>query len=44
MSCTLLKENDLYVNKPKSEFAQMDMEFLEHVLSPKGIRLDPKKV
>ncbi len=37
-----LKENTLYVNKTKSEFAQMD--FLGHVLSLKNIRLDLKKV
>ncbi len=37
-----LKENTLYVNKTKSEFAQID--FLGHVLSLKNIRLDLKKV
>lgn len=39
-----LKENTLYVNKTKSEFAQMKMDFLGHVLSLKNIRLDLKKV
>jgi hypothetical protein len=39
-----LKENNLYTNKAKSEFAQMKMDFLGHVLSLKGIRLNQKKV
>ncbi len=39
-----LKENTLYVNKTNSEFAQMKMDFLGHVLSLKNIRLDLKKV
>jgi hypothetical protein len=39
-----VKENELHANKTKSEFAQMEMDFLGHVLSPKGIRPNPKKV
>lgn len=39
-----LKENNLYANKAKSEFAQMKMDFLGHVFSLKGIRLNSKKV
>jgi hypothetical protein len=38
-----LKENDLYANKVKIEIAQTEMDFLGHVLSLKGIRLDQKK-
>jgi beta-lactamase superfamily II metal-dependent hydrolase len=38
-----LKENDLYANKTKNEFAQMEMDFLGHVLSLKNIRFDLKK-
>ncbi len=38
-----LKENHLYVNKAKSEFVQMEMDFLGHVLSPKDIRPDQKR-
>ncbi len=39
-----LKENDLYANKTKSEFVQIKMDFLGHVLSPKGIRPILRKV
>jgi uncharacterized protein YlbG (UPF0298 family) len=39
-----LKENDLYANKTKNEFAQMEMDFLGHVLSLENIRLDLKKI
>jgi hypothetical protein len=38
------KENGLCANKAKSEFAQMEMDFLGHVLSLEEIRLDLKKV
>jgi len=39
-----LKENDLYANKTKSEFVQIKMDFLRHVLSLKGVRPNSKKV
>jgi len=39
-----LKENDLYANKTKSEFVQIKMDFLGHVLSRKGVRPNSRKV
>ena len=39
-----LRENKLYVNGEKSEFALKEFDFLGHVLGGNGIRPDPKKI
>ena len=39
-----LRENKLYVNAEKSEFALCKLKFLRHVFSGNGIRPDPKKI
>lgn len=39
-----LRENKLYVNADKSEFALKELDFLGHVLGGDGIRPDPKKI
>ena len=39
-----LRENKLYVNAEKNEFARSELEFLGHVLGGDGIRLDLKKI
>jgi len=38
------KNNKLYVNKVKSEFTSLKMDFLGHVLSQEGVRLNPKNI
>jgi hypothetical protein len=37
-----LRENKLFVNWTKSEFAWKDMNFLGHILSRERVKLDPK--
>ena len=39
-----LRENKLYVNAEKNEFALKELDFLDHVLGGDGIRPDPKKI
>ena len=39
-----LRDNKLYANGEKSEVAQQEIEFLGHVVTRDGIRLDMKKV
>ena len=39
-----LKDNKLYANGNKSDFAQQKIEFLGHVITNDGIRPDMKKV
>jgi hypothetical protein len=39
-----LRENKLFANKAKNEFAQKDMNFLGHILSWEGVRFNPKKL
>jgi hypothetical protein len=39
-----LQKNQLLTNKGKNEFAQENMDFLGHVLSQEGVRLNPKKL
>jgi hypothetical protein len=38
------KENKLYINRVKNEFASPKMDFLGHVLFREGVKVDPKKV
>ncbi len=37
-------ENNFFVNTAKNEFAQEEMDFLGHILSWEGVKLDPKKL
>ena len=39
-----LKDNKLYANREKSDFAHQDIEFLGHVVTRDGIKSDMKKV
>jgi hypothetical protein len=39
-----LKENKLYTNRVKNEFVNLEMDFLGHVLSWDGVKVDPKKI
>jgi hypothetical protein len=39
-----LKENKLYANRAKNEFASPKMDFLGHVLSQERVRPNPKKI
>jgi len=38
------KENKLYANQAKSEFASLEMDFLGHVLFREGVRPNPRKI
>ena len=40
----LLRENQLYAKMGKCSFAQVETVFLGHVISAKGIQVDPKKI
>jgi hypothetical protein len=40
----LLEENKFYANKSKCSFGQEEIEFLGHVVSTEGIKVDPKKI
>ena len=39
-----LREHKLYAKENKCEFAKSQVEFLGHVVSDQGIKVDPKKV
>ena len=40
----LLKENKLYANLDKSSFFQEEIEYLGHIVSNDGIKVDPRKI
>ena len=40
----LLYENQLYLNPEKSSFFKTKIEYLGHIVSGDGIRVDPKKI
>jgi hypothetical protein len=37
-------QNKFFANRVKSEFAEKEMDFMGHILSREGVRLDPKKL
>jgi len=39
----LLRDNHLYAKMSKCTFARTELEFLGHILSGDGLRVDPKK-
>ncbi|GJP43513.1 hypothetical protein CLOM_g2964 [Closterium sp. NIES-68] len=41
---TLLQEHRLLMKKSKSEFLKDSLEFLGHVISTKGVKVDPRKI
>lgn len=40
----LLKKNQLFLNPKKSIFFQKEIEYLGHIISSKGIHVDPNKI
>lgn len=38
---TVLRENELYTNKGKCQFAQERVEYLGHLISGRGVEADP---
>lgn len=41
---TMLREHELYENKKKCSFAKSRVEYLGHVISRKGVEVDPEKI
>ncbi|MCO5564120.1 hypothetical protein L7F22_017776 [Adiantum nelumboides] len=39
-----LRDNELYVNQKKSEFFLQEIQYLGHIISKNGIRIDPAKL
>ena len=40
----LLQENQLFVKNTKCSFGAIEVEYLGHIVSRKGVKLDPKKM
>ena len=40
----VLRENKLYINQKKSEFFLKEIQYLGHIISHLGIRMDPEKL
>ncbi|KAL0551289.1 hypothetical protein IC582_010375 [Cucumis melo] len=40
----VLRENELYANMKKCEFAKTKVEYLGHIISGKGVEVDPEKI
>ncbi|KAL0556517.1 hypothetical protein IC582_005031 [Cucumis melo] len=40
----VLRENELYANTKKCEFAKTKVEYLSHIISGKGVEVDPEKI
>ena len=40
----ILREHQLYAKKSKCSFAQIEVEYLGHIISDQGVMADPKKV
>ena len=40
----VLRENKLYANMHKCRFAKMKVEYLGHIISGKGVEVDPEKI
>ena len=39
-----LRDNKLYINQKKSEFFMQEIQYLGHIISKDGIRMDPEKL
>ena len=44
MVLKLLEEKQLYVNPSKYAFGVQEMEYLGHIVSHEGIKVDPKNI
>ena len=40
----VLRDNKLYINQKKSEFFLKEIQYLGHIISQAGIRMDPEKL
>lgn len=41
---SILERHQLYLKKSKCSFGQQEIQYLGHVISPRGVGVDPKKV
>jgi hypothetical protein len=41
---SLLEESQLYANMTKSTFVKEEVEYLSHVISKEGVKVDPRKI
>ena len=40
----LLKENQFYANKSKCTFGKQEVEYINHITSKEGVKVDPRKI
>ena len=41
---SLLEENGFYAKRSKNTFGKQDVEYLGHIISKEGVKVDPKKI
>ena len=41
---SLLKENQFYAKKSKYTFGKQEVEYLGHIISKEGVKVDPRKI
>ncbi|KAK0605530.1 hypothetical protein LWI29_027829 [Acer saccharum] len=44
LALSIIRQHQLFIKKSKCEFGQMELEYLGHIISGKGVSADPKKV
>ena len=40
----IMRENELYTNMKKCNFSRATVEYLGHIISRKGVKVDPEKI